>query len=458
MSRLHRIGKAARADRTQRFNNLLHHITPSLLLEAYKKLKRQACPGVDGESWQSYGEGLKDKLQTLHRNIHKGRYHPQPSRRIWLDKPDGSQRPIGVATIEDKIVQQSLVWVIQSVYEVDFLGFSYGFRPKRNPHMALDALYVALTRKRVNWVIDADIQGFFDHIDHDWMMRFLEHRISDKRILNLIRMMLTVGVRDGEVWSKSEVGSPQGAVLSPLLANIYLHYVLDLWIQQWRKKTAQGEVYMVRFADDFVIGCEHPDDVKQLLIEISERMKAFNLSLHQDKTRRLEFGRYAIRDRAKRGEGKPESFNFLGFTHICAKTKSKGSYTVKRITIAKKQRAKLKEVKEWLYKNNHLRIREQGVWLKSVFIGYMNYYGVPGNIDSISNFRIRICQLWKKALHKRGQKSRNLTWRKMRKIIRYFIPNGRTPHPFPNQRFYLRLNAGAGCISSARPDLCRRTV
>jgi len=342
MSSLYRIRKTAKENRTLRFNNLLHHITPSLLKEAYENLNKKAARGIDGLTWHSYGNDLMDKLDRLHSDIHKGRYKPQASKRIWLLKADGRQRPIGIAVVEDKVVQQALVWVIQSIYEEDFLGFSYGFRPKRHQHKALDALYVVLTEKRVNWVIDADIKGFFDNIDHNWMMKFLAHRIRDKRILLLVEKMLKAGVSDDGNWSASEMGSPQGSVLSPLLANIYLFYVLDLWINKWRKQTGCGEIYIVRYADDFVISCEYQHDANRLLEQLKERMEAFNLTLHEEKTRLLEFGRHATKNRARQGLSKPETFTFLGFSHICSKLLSNGLYTVKRLTIAKKQRAKLK--------------------------------------------------------------------------------------------------------------------
>lgn len=435
MSSLYRIRRTAKGNASLRFNNLLHHITPQLLLDAYNNLNKKAAKGVDGESWQSYGEGIGEKVKRLHTKIHTGRYKPQPSKRIWLPKPDGRQRPIGIAVVEDKVVQQALVWVIESIYEEYFLGFSYGFRPKRHQHKALDALYVALTQRKVSWVIDADIKGFFDNIDHDWMMKFLEHRISDKRVLSLVEKMLKAGVSDEGQWSASQLGSPQGSVLSPLLANIYLFYVLDLWINKWRKHNARGEIYIVRYADDFVIGCQYRDDSYRLLNALKMRMKKFNLTLHEEKTRLLEFGRFAKQNRAKRGEGKPETFTFLGFTHICSELRSNGNFTVKRLTIAKKQRAKLQEIKTLLNKNRHVNLVKQGKWLRSVVIGYANYYGVPGNTKALSNFRGQVCKIWRKALRRRSNKARKLNWYKMKRIISFFIPSLKVTHPYPNQRF-----------------------
>ncbi len=437
MSSLNRIRKTAKENQSLRFNNLLHHITPSLLHDAYYNLNKKAVKGIDEESWYTYGQGLTDKINRLHSLIHMGRYKPQPSKRIWLAKPDGRQRPIGISTVEDKVVQQALVWVIQSIYEEDFLGFSYGFRPERHQHKALDALYVALTQKKVNWVIDADIKGFFDNIDHHWMMKFLEHRISDKRILSLVDSLLKAGVSDKGLWSASELGSPQGSVLSPLLANIYLFYVLDLWVNKWRKHEAIGEIYIVRFADDFVIGCEYQHEAKRLLQQLSERMQQFNLTLHEEKTKLLEFGRYAIKNRKRQGKGKPETFTFLGFTHICSQLLSNGQHTVKRITIAKKQRAKLSEIKAQLKKIRHINLTEQGKWLRSVVIGAANYYGVPGNTKALSNFRGQICKLWMKSLRRRSGKAQKLNWSKMKRIISFYIPNVRLTHCYPNQRFYV---------------------
>lgn len=437
MSSLSRIRNAAKESSTLRFNNLLHHITPQLLSDAYNNLNKKAAKGIDGETWQSYGQGLVEKVKLLHTKIHTGRYKPCPSKRIWLPKPDGRQRPIGIAVVEDKVVQQALVWVIESIYEEDFLGFSYGFRPKRHQHKALDALYVALTQRKVSWVIDADIKGFFDNIDHNWMMKFLEHRISDKRALSLVEKMLKAGVSDEGKWSASKVGSPQGSVLSPLLANIYLFYVLDLWINKWREHEARGEIYIVRFADDFVICSQYQDDANRLLKALHVRMKKFNLTLHEEKTRLLEFGRFAKQNRAKRGAGKPETFTFLGFTHICSERRSNGTFTVKRLTIAKKQRAKLHEIKLLLMKNRHVNLVIQGKWLKSVAIGYANYYGVPGNTKSLSDFRGQLCKIWIKTLRRRSHKAQKLNWYKMKRIISFYIPTLRLTHPYPNQRLFV---------------------
>lgn len=365
-----RIRRKAKEGPAVRFNNLLTHITQERLHSAYFAIKRNAASGVDGETWRGYGEKhLGAKLENLTTRIHTGRYKPQSSKRIWIPKANGQERPIGIAALEDKIVQQVLVWIIQSIYEEDFLGFSYGFRPGRSQHNALDALYIATTQRKVSWVLDADIKGFFDNISHDWMVRFLEHRISDKRMLEIIKRTLKAGVDEDGRMTKTEVGTPQGAVISPLLANIYLHYVLDLWADKWRKKVGCGEVYIVRYADDFVVGFQYETDGRRFHYELKERMQNFGLKLHEEKTRLLEFGRFAASNRQKRKEGKPETFDFLGFTHICAKRRKDSKFTVKRITIAKKLKASIKRVKERLMKDRHVDIYDLGRWLKQVVQG-----------------------------------------------------------------------------------------
>ena len=431
-----RIRRKAKEGPAVRFNNLLTHITQERLHSAYFAIKRNAASGVDGETWRGYGEKhLGAKLENLTTRIHTGRYKPQSSKRIWIPKANGQERPIGIAALEDKIVQQVLVWIIQSIYEEDFLGFSYGFRPGRSQHNALDALYIATTQRKVSWVLDADIKGFFDNISHDWMVRFLEHRISDKRMLEIIKRTLKAGVDEDGRMTKTEVGTPQGAVISPLLANIYLHYVLDLWADKWRKKVGCGEVYIVRYADDFVVGFQYETDGRRFHYELKERMQNFGLKLHEEKTRLLEFGRFAASNRQKRKEGKPETFDFLGFTHICAKRRKDSKFTVKRITIAKKLKASIKRVKERLMKDRHVDIYDLGRWLKQVVQGYFNYYAVPGNNKALESFRAQICRAWIRALRRRSHKATKLTWEKMQKMFRLWIPSVKILHPYPNQRF-----------------------
>jgi len=424
---------AARRDARLTFNNLLHQINVNRLTKAYFALNRKAAMGVDGQSWEAYGENLYSNLTALHQCIHKGSYKPQPSKRIWIPKANGQQRPIGIAALEDKIVQQALVWVLESIYEEDFLGFSYGFRPGRSQHHALDALYIALTQKKVSWVLDADIQGFFDHLDHEWLMQFIRHRVSDKRVLDILVRTLRAGVEEDGRRTRTRIGTPQGAVISPLLANIYLHYVLDLWVHQWRKRHARGEVYIIRYADDFVLGFQYQSDGKALHAALVKRLAQFGLRLHPDKTRLIEFGRFAASNRKARGEGKPETFDFLGFTHICA-IRSDGAATVRRHTIAKRQRATLLRIKEWLMRNLMVNVHDQGRRLRKVLNGLINYYGVPGNGKSLQTFRTEICRAWRKALRRRGNK-RPINWVNTTKLIRFWIPSVRIVHPYPNQRW-----------------------
>lgn len=434
-SALDRVREAARRDAKQQFTNLLHHVNADQLRQAYFLLKRDAAVGIDKVTWAEYGEGLEERLTDLHEQVQGGRYRAKPSKRKWIPKAEGKQRPIGITALEDKIVQKALVLVLQQIYEEDFLGFSYGFRLDRSQHQALDALYVAITQRKVNWVLDADIRGFFDTINHTWMMKFVEHRVADPRILRLIRKFLRAGVSEDGQWSKTEVGTPQGAVISPLLANIYLHYVLDLWVQMWRRSHARGEVYIVRFADDFVMGFQYQSDAQRFQTELTQRLTKFGLELHETKTRLIEFGRFAAANRKERGEGRPETFDFLGFTHFCAKTRSNGRFTVRRKTIAKKLRTKLKEVRQELRRKSHQPISRQGQWLRSVIRGHYNYYGVPGNTDALRTFQTQVAKAWMKALRRRSQKGRALNWYRFKRWIAEWIPKVCITHPYPSERF-----------------------
>src|SRR6266545_7771940 len=377
-SGLDRVREVARRDKDARFTALLHHVSLERLVMAYWALSPKAAPGMDGVTWADYGQDLVASLRDLHARVQAGRYRARPSRRAYIPKADGRLRPLGIAALEDKIVQRAVVEVLGAVYEVDFRGFSYGFRPGRGPHDALDALSVGIWRKRVNWVLDADIRDFFGQLDHGWLRKFLEHRIADKRVLRLIGKWLVAGVIEDGTWTAGEEGSPQGASVSPLLANIYLHYVFDLWVDWWRSRHARGDVIVVRFADDFVVGFQHEQDARRFLDELRERFAKFGLGLHPDKTRLIEFGRYAAPNRQARGFGKPETFDFLGFTHICATTRA-GRFWVRRITISKRMRAKLREVKDQLKARRHHPVPEQGRWLGSVVRGHRAYYAVPGN-------------------------------------------------------------------------------
>jgi group II intron reverse transcriptase/maturase len=427
------VRKAARERKEMRFTALLHHLTVTLLRESFYALKRKAAPGVDGITWEEYETGVEGRLADLHSRVHRGAYRAQPSRRVFIPKLDGRQRPLGVAALEDKIVQQAVVTILNEIYEEDFRGFSYGFRPKRSQHQALDALYVAITRKKVNWILDCDIRGFFDNLSHDWLLKFVQHRVADRRILRLIQKWLKAGVLEEGEWKNTEMGTPQGSVISPLLANIYLHYVFDLWVDVWRKKCARGDVVVVRYADDNVLGFQHLAEADRLLTEFRGRLAKFGLELHPDKTRRIEFGRFAEINRNKRGEGKPETFDFLGFTHISGKDRN-GSYAVKRKTISKRMRAKLLEIKQQLRRRMHEPVGQNGKWLRSIVQGYFNYHAVPGNIDSLSAFRYRMVRLWRTMLIHRGQKH-HLTWARMQKLADRWIPQPRVLHPYPRARF-----------------------
>ena len=431
---LERVREAARKDSQIRFTSLFHHLTVELLSESYGKLNPKAAPGVDEVTWAEYGNGLESRITDLHNRLHNGRYRAKPSKRTYIPKDNGKQRPIGIAALEDKIVQYAVVQVLIQIYEEVFLGFSYGFRPKRSVHNALDAIWVGITRKKVNWILDADIRNFFGELDHKWMLKFLEHRIGDPRLLRLIKKWLRAGVSEEGEWSKTVVGTPQGAVVSPMIANIYLHYVLDLWVQQWRKKYAKGEVIIVRYADDFVIGFQYQQDAERLREELEERMQQFGLEMNSEKTRLIEFGRFAIDNRARRGEGKPETFDFLGFTHICAKTLKNGCFTVKRKSISKRLRRKVKEVRGKLKRMRHAPVPDQGKWLRSVVQGFFNHHAVPGNRSALAAFRTLLVRSWFQSLRRRSQKARRLNWERMQRIINKWLPQPRIVHPYPTQR------------------------
>jgi RNA-directed DNA polymerase len=427
------VRKAARENKELKFTALLHHVTVKLLRESFYAMKRKAAPGVDGVTWQEYETELEDRLIDLHSRIHRGAYRAQPSRRVYIPKADGRQRPLGVAAVEDKLVQQAVAVVLNQIYEEDFLGFSYGFRPERSQHQALDALSVALKRRKVNYVLDADIRGFFEGLDHGWMMKLVQHRVADPRVLRLIQKWLKAGVLEEGQWSETEVGTPQGSGISPLLANVYLHYVFDLWVEVWRKKRASGDVIVVRYADDTILGFQHQAEADRFVEEFRERLGKFGLELHPEKTRRIEFGRFAEQNRKQRGEGKPETFDFLGFTHIAGKNR-KGRFTVKRKTVRKRLRAKLQMLKEQLKLRRHDPVPLTGRWLKSVARGYFNYHAVPGNLDPLQTFRERLSRQWRWQLLRRSQK-RELSWERFNRLLDCYLPVPRLVHPWPEHRF-----------------------
>ena len=430
---LERLRLAVRRDRKSRLTSLYHHVyNVDHLREAYFRLKREAAPGVDGETWQHYGQDLETNLQGLSERLQRGAYRATPVRRAYIEKADGRQRPLGIPALEDKIVQSVTAQIFSVIWEEEFLGFSYGFRPKRSPHNALDALTVGIERKCVGWVLDADIRGFFDTISHEWLVKFIQHRVGDKRVVHLIQKWLKAGVLEEGKWTLSEEGTPQGGLISPVLANIYLHYAFDLWAHQWRRRKAHGDVILVRYADDFVVGFQHRAEAEQFQRELTARLHQFNLELHADKTRLIEFGRYAASNRAKRGEGKPEVFHFLGFTHMCGRTR-KGRFTVLRQTMRKRMRAKLKTIKVELKRRMHDPIPEQGKWLRSIVLGHFRYYGVPRNRPALDVFRYQLVKQWKHVLERRSQTGQ-VEWERMNRLALKWLPASRIYHPYPNQR------------------------
>jgi group II intron reverse transcriptase/maturase len=410
------VREIARRNKRERFTALLHHVTPSLLVESFYALRKNAAAGVDGVTWREYEQILYTRVHELHREIHSGAYRTQPSRRVFIPKTDGKQRPLGIASLEDKVVQQAVSTVLSAIYEEDFLGFSYGFRKERGQHDALDALYMGITGRKVNWILDADIRAFFDEIDHEWMLKFLEHRIADKRILRLIRKWLKAGVIEDGRRVASERGCPQGAVISPLLSNIYLHYVLDTWAHHWRKKYSPGDVIIVRYADDSVLGFQHEGVAKRFLAAMRERLAKFGLALHPDKTRLIEFGQFAVTNRLRRGLGKPETFDFLGFTHVCARNKL-GYAKLIRLTVKKRMRTTLSTIRETLMRRRHEPIAVIGRWLTRVIQGYFNYYAVSGNLHRLKSFRSEVCRAWRHALLRRSQRH-SMPWPRFTRLIK----------------------------------------
>jgi group II intron reverse transcriptase/maturase len=432
-SELERIRQAARRRKEERFTSLWHHVVDvNRLRESYYQQKRDSSPGVDGQTWKQYGEELEENLQDLTSRLRRGAYRAKPVKRGYVPKGETGRRPIGMPTLKDKIVQRSTVEVLNAIYETDFKAFSYGFRPGRSQHNALDALSVALERRKVSWVLDADIRGFFDNISQEWLIKFIEHRIADKRVVRQIQKWLKAGVLEDGKKIIAKKGTPQGGSISPLLANIYLHYALDLWVAQWRKQRADGDVIIVRYADDFAVGFQYHDDAKRFQQELKERLQKFNLELNEEKTRLIEFGRFASQNRNRRGQGKPETFDFLGFTHICGKSRN-GRFAVKRYTARKKMRAKLKDVKRQLRKRLNLRVADVGRYLGSVLRGHYQYYGVPGNSRRMSSFRYWMGLLWYKSLRRRSQKDKT-TWARTERLIKRWFPQPHIVHPYPSQR------------------------
>jgi group II intron reverse transcriptase/maturase len=430
---LDRVRTAARLRKKDRFTALFHHITVDTLRTAFYALRRKAAPGVDGMTWQDYEAELEPRLMDLHARVQRGAYRPQPSRRTFIPKADGSQRPLAIAALDDKIVQGATVMVLNAIYEGDFCGFSYGFRPGRGPHDALDALCVAIDHRKVNWIIDADIQNFFGAVSQKWLVRFLEHRVGDKRIIRLIQKWLKAGMLEDGVVTVEDTGTGQGSVISPLLGNVYLHYVLDLWAKRWRQREATGDMVIVRYADDVVVGFEREDDARRFLAAMRARLEEFELSLHPDKTRVIEFGRRAAVNRKKSGLGKPETFAFLGFTLICGRTR-RGSFQLQRKTRGDRMRTKLRNIKEELWRRLHWPIPEQGKWLKQIVSGHFAYFAVPTNARALAAFRHHVEDLWRRTLRRRSQKD-GFTWDRTTQVADHWLPKPRILHPWPDVRF-----------------------
>lgn len=435
---LDRIRQAARQRRNEKFTALFHHINPEMMRTAFYALRRNAAPGVDGQTWRTYEADLDQRIVELHDRVQRGAYRAQPSRRMHIPKPDGKQRPIAIAALEDKIVQRATAMVLNQIYEEEFLGFSYGFRPERGQHDALDAVFVGIDTRKVSYILDADIASFFDRVNQDWLIRFVEHRIGDKRIIRLIRKWLSAGVLENGVVQTSEQGTGQGSVISPLLANLYLHYVFDLWAERWRRREATGDMIIVRYADDIVVGFQYEADARRFRNMMRERLLEFSLQLNPDKTRLIRFGRFAALTREKKGLGKPETFNFLGFTHICGKDRQ-GRFQIRRKSRIDRRRAKLKEVRNELQRRMHHSIPAQGKWLKQVMKGYFVYHGVPTNHRSLWSFRENVKRIWLRALRRRSQKHA-LRWDRMLRIADEWLPLPKIFHPWPNARFAVKYS------------------
>jgi len=433
---LDRVRQAARQRRKEKFTSLLHHIDPAMLRTAFHAIRRDAAPGVDGETWADYEQDLDHRIDALHSKIHRGAYRALPSRRSYIPKEDGSKRPLAITALEDKIVQRAVAGVLSAIYEEEFLGFSYGFRPGRSQHDALDALIVGITSRQVNFILDADIRSFFTEVSQQWVVRFLEHRIGDKRMTRLVQKWLRAGVLEDGVVTVEERGTGQGSVISPLLANVYLHYAFDLWAERWRRREATGDMIIVRYADDIIIGFQHEHDARRFWDAMCDRLREFSLSLHPDKTRLIEFGRHAAANRARRDLGKPETFKFLGFVLICGKSR-RGRFLVMRKTRRDRMRATLREIKEELRRRRHQPIPETGKWLAQVVSGYFGYHAVPTNGEAMSAFRYHVTVLWHRQLCRRSQRAR-VAWARMTKLVGDFIPKARVLHPWPSERFAVR--------------------
>jgi len=437
--RLMGVREAARRDKRTKFTALFHHVTIQLLRESFYQLKRFSAPGVDGQSWKTYEQRLGENLRELHESLHRGSYRPKPARRTTIPKADGSERPISVQSVRDKVAQMAVVKILEQIYEEQFLGFSYGFRPGRSQHDALDALTVGLKSKKVNWVLDLDIRKYFDSVGQDRLLKIIQHRVRDRRILRLLRQWLEVGYIDAQGRRiRSQVGAAQGAVVSPLLANVYLHYALDQWSVWWRKHNSKGDMIIVRYADDVIVGFQHHEDAQRFQKELVERLRDFGLEINEQKSRLIRFGRYAEQQQKERGLGKPPTFDFLGFTHYCGRS-SNGGFAVRRRSVRKRVTRKLKEIRLELKRRRHAPVSQHIVWLSSVIQGHCNYYGVPGNLRNLTRFRYELLRAWYRALCRRSQKKR-INWQKFGQFLGNRLPSVHTVHPYPEERFYAKYS------------------
>lgn len=432
-----RVRNKAKENKNLIFTELLHHATPEMFMECYRSLNKRATPGIDRQSWEEYGkENLEEKLKDLRNRVFNGTYRSLPARRVFIPKANGKMRPLGIVAIEDKIVQNVIRTILDQVYEPTFKGFSYGFRSGRSCHDALDALSYCIQHGKINWILDADLRSYFDSIPHDKLIGVVKLRVGDPRIIRLIKKWLKAGVLENESISISDYGTIQGGVISPLLANIYLHYALDEWIDKIRTNIPSlGRISIVRYADDFVICFQNRWAATKLLEELREQLGRFGLELQREKTRLIEFGRFAIQNRRARGDRKPETFDFLGFTHICSKAKN-GYFAIRRITSSKKFCRKLQDVKQEIRKRMHRNIDETLEWLKRLLLGYYQYYAVPYNILKLDSFRYHVGMYLFKMLRRRSQKARRtITWTWKKLHVDAALPRPKQVHDLPDLRF-----------------------
>lgn len=431
---LQRLGERARKEKekgkeAEKFTNLFTHLRVDLMKAVFYRLKKKAAPGVDGQTWAEYEQGLDERLTDLQDRLHRGAYHPQPVMRRYIPKADGKKRPLGIPAIEDKVVQGAVVAILTPIYEAEFLDCSYGFRPRRGAHDALEAVDAMMYRGKVNWVLDADIAAYFDSIDHEWLLKFLEHRIGDKRLLRLIARWLKAGVLEEGTVQPTEEGTPQGGLISPLLANVYLHYALDLWFAH-EARSLVGTAHLVRYADDFVIGFQRRDEAEALLERMRERFSKFGLKLHAEKTRLIRFGKFARRDSPLDNRKRPETFDFLGFTHICGEGKGKAFRLVRR-TSRQRRRNKLQALKQDMEYRREWKLKDQWTWLSAALRGHFNYYGVSTNYPALMSFWRQVRRYWHRSLARRSQRA-HLTRRKRDALDLYFPlprPCIRRPEP-----------------------------